>query len=138
MRVIVVTTENPVATMDAAWKAASAMPSTGPDSASRAASSPGSPKQAITVASKPSRAASIACSATPAAPKASSRCPSIDTGPNVGQRATISVPGAATALAASAMLRVIGSDVLGLIRSSFIGAPCTYRVPCARNWCDVQ
>ncbi len=51
VRVIVVTTEKPVARNEAAWKAASAMPSTGAVVSSRAASSPGSPKQAMTTAS---------------------------------------------------------------------------------------
>ena len=48
VRVSVVTTEKPVATKDAAWNAASAMPITGPRASSRAACRPGSPKQAIT------------------------------------------------------------------------------------------
>jgi hypothetical protein len=60
-----------VASIAAAWKAASAMPSTGPAKASRAASSPGSPKQAMTVASG-SGVQARTCSATPAAASASS------------------------------------------------------------------
>ena len=46
---------------------------------------------------------SITCSATPAAPKASSKWPSIDAGPKLGLTAITSVPGAATTRAAAPM-----------------------------------
>jgi hypothetical protein len=58
--------------------------------------------------------ASRICSATPAAPKTSSKCPSIDAGPKLGWRPTTSVPGAATARAASAMPRGHGGGGVGV------------------------
>ncbi len=98
----VVTTEKPVASSEAAWKAASAMPITGPRASSRAACRPGSPKQAMMCACAPAASPERTCSATPAAAHTSSWWPSIDGAPKLGCTASITVPGAAAARAACA------------------------------------
>ena len=69
---VVVTTEKLVASMVAAFIAASAIPRTGPDASSRQAPMPGSSKQATTTPSIPSASASRTCLSSPGTDIASS------------------------------------------------------------------
>ena len=115
VRPSVVTTEKPVASIEAACIAASAMPSTGPRASSRAASRPGSPKQAMTWPSTPSASPARTSASRPGRLIASSWWPSIEAGPVGEVAATISVPGPAAARAAAAMVAVMPAVVFGLV-----------------------
>src|SRR3954469_228770 len=116
VRPSVVTTEKPVASIEAACIAASAMPSTGPRASSRAASRPGSPKQAMTWPSTPSASPARTSASRPGRLIASSWWPSIEAWPAGEVAATISVPGPAAAIVA-----VMPAVVFGLVTLIRIG-----------------
>src|SRR3954453_678200 len=111
VRPSVVTTEKPVASIEAACIAASARPSTGPRASSRAASRPGSPKQAMTWPSTPSASPARTSASRPGRLIASSWWPSIEAGPGGEGAARSSVPGPA----AAAMVAVMPAVVFGLV-----------------------